>query len=186
MYSDISVGPVAQLSPRERMGMARRVESAASMVVPMSMVPCCSMVTETQMGMSSVVFVGIGEGVEAGVYGALDLLDVLAGFDEECVCAARDEAAGLLVVGVEHGWPVGVGEGEEFGAGSDGAEHEARFVWSGEFVAGFARDLDGGFVEGEGFGLEVELGEDEFCLSRRCRSRRSRRRRRGMIRGSPG
>ena len=52
--SAISVGPVAQFMPRLRMGKSRRAATTPAMSVPTKVVPNCSMVTCTMIGMSPV------------------------------------------------------------------------------------------------------------------------------------
>ncbi len=100
--------------------------------------------------------------VDAGDDGGLGLEDVLAGFDEEGVDFAVDEATRLLGVAVDEGVPGGLSEGWQFGAGTHRAEDEARFVRSGVFVAGGASDVAGHLVEHVGLFGDAEFGEYDF------------------------
>ena len=78
------------------------------------------------------------DGVEARVHRALHLQEVLRRLHDQAVRAAVDQAARLLAVGVEHGFPRGLPQRDELGAGADGARHEARTVTRAELVRGGA------------------------------------------------
>ncbi len=107
----------------------------------------------------------VGESAGGGDDGTFDLEEVLGGFDEEGIDAAGDEATELLVVALFHDIPGGLAEGEEFGAGSSGAEDVARVVGGFEFEAGLAGDFGSAFVEVEGLVCEAELGEDDVVCA---------------------
>ena len=84
---------------------------------------------------------------EGGAQGALDLEDVLRGFEEEDIGAAVEQAADLRGVAGVHGVPVDVAERDEFGARSHGADDEARAVGGGELFTRGAGNFGGGLVQ---------------------------------------
>ena len=95
--SNISAGPVAQLSPITSTSMASRAHRAAPISVPGNMVPVSSMVTWVWMGRMRPV---ARHGPPGPVDGRLGLQQVEDGLDDDEVDAALDEGRGLFLVGI--------------------------------------------------------------------------------------
>ena len=90
----------------------------------------------------------------------LEAAGVEAGFDEEIVGAALDEAFGLeVVIGAKFGEGGGAGDVEIFISGPDGAGDEARFGGGGILVGDLAREFGGGEVELVGAVFELVIGQ---------------------------
>ena len=129
--SNISAGPVAQLSPIRSTSMASRAHRAAPISVPGSMVPVSSMVTWVWMG---TVPAGRSHRPPGPVDGRLGLQQVEHRLDEDEVDAALDERRGLLLVGVAEVGVPDLAEGGELGARADAPGHPPGPVGGGEVV----------------------------------------------------
>ena len=89
----------------------------------------------------------LGQHVEAGTDSALDLQDVLAGFEQQHVGPAVQQPADLGGVAGEHGVPVDVAQRDQLGARAEAADDESWAVRRGELVAGFSGRLGGQHVQ---------------------------------------
>ena len=106
------------------------------------------------------VFVGLAaffKSVETGVDRALDLKQVLAGFDEEGIRTPVDQPPGLLGITVEHLLPGRLSERDELGPRPHRADDETRLVGGGVFLAGGTGNL-------RRFAVEVVSPTDEFLI----------------------
>ena len=126
---------------------------------PPSMVPVRSMVTlAIDRNVDSEIALQLFHGDEA----RLEAAGVEAGFDEQIVGAAFDEAFGLLVViGAKLGEGGGAGDVEIFIGGPDGAGDEARFGGGGILVGDVARQFGGGEVQLVGAVFEFVIGKGD-------------------------
>ncbi len=180
--SNISAGPVAQLSPMRSTSMASRAHRAAPISVPGQH---GAGQLDGHLGLDGQADAGRLHGPPGPVDGRLGLQQVEDRLDDDQVDAALDEGRGLLLVGVAEVGVADLAEGGELGARSDAAGHPPGPVRGGEVVgrlAGQARQRPG---SAPGPGGPGRTRPAPGRTPRRCRSRPRRTRPRRTT-GGPG
>jgi len=98
---------------------------------------------------------GFGEGLLDALQRCLDLQHVLAGFDDEQIHIAGDQALGLFGEGIAQFIEADVPEGGQLGGGAHRAGHEAGFLRGAVGIGHLAGQFGGALVDREGLILQV-------------------------------
>ena len=99
------------------------------------------------------------EGLLNALQGRLDLQHVLAGFDDEQIHIAGNQAFGLLAIGLLEDIKAHMPQGGQFGRGTHGARHKAGFLWGAEGIGHLPGQFRRQLVEGEGLVFEAVFGQ---------------------------